>query len=154
MNLDDLFEKITEGLREGLNLQELSFYLAEYKGVDWKPYKYFTASHYTRFTYKLNEILEIVLICWEPGQFCPLHDHPKGGCLIRILQGEMKQTTYELDVNPRLIGTNTMTVNDIVYMEGNAMGHEMQNVSGKRAVSLHLYSPSNYRPNFYSDLII
>lgn len=154
MSLDDMFEKMTQGLRDGVGLKELTYLLADYKGIDWKPYKYFSISHYTRFTYKLNDILEFVLICWEPGQFVPLHDHPKGGCLIRLLQGEMKQTVYELDVNPRLIGSNILTVNDIAYMEGNAKGHEMQNVSGKRAVSLHIYSPSNYRPNFYSDLLI
>jgi cysteine dioxygenase len=148
-NLDDLFGHVTQELRTGRKLVTLEYLLRQYNGIDWKPYKYFTPSHYSRFTLKLNDILEMVIICWEPGQKCTLHDHPRDGCLLKILQGEMKETVYELASNPRLIGVKNLMLSDMSFLEGNVFGHEMHNISGKRAVSLHLYSPPNYRPNFY-----
>lgn len=148
-DLDQLFDAVTAGLKSGNTMEEMKPLLEQYEGIDWKPYKYFTPSHYSRYTYRLNDVLEIVLICWEPGQGCPVHDHPKEGCLVKVLQGELHQGTFELREKPVLKDEQTLEINDVTYMEGNVTGHEMKNVSAKRAVSLHLYTPPNYHPNFY-----
>ena len=147
--LDELFEAVSTGLRNGTNLEKLAVLLSRYDGIDWKPYKYFTASHYTRYTYRLNDMLDMIIFCWEPGQVCPVHDLPAEGCMIRMLQGELQITTYDLMNLPEVLSLNLLRGNDVITLPGASTGNEIKNVSGKRAVSLHLCAPPNFRPNYF-----
>jgi cysteine dioxygenase len=97
----------------------------------------------------INDILEMVVICWEVNQGCPIHDHPEKGCLLKILQGEVRENTYKLEVFPELLSSRMLPVNGVAYQEGGMIGHEIINNTDQRAVSLHLYSPPNYKPNYY-----
>jgi cysteine dioxygenase len=147
--LDILFDQITKELREEKPLSSLKPYLEKYTGVDWKPYKFFSPNHYTRHVLKINDVVELVIICWEVNQGCPIHDHPVNGCLVRILQGEVRENTYELKDHPVLLNSRTLKTNGVIFQQGNLIGHEIINNSDKRATSLHIYSPPNYKPNFY-----
>lgn len=147
--LDELFEAVSAGLRNGKKIDELAVLLTQYNGIDWKPYKYFTASHYTRYTYRMNDLLDMIIFCWEPGQGCPVHDLPTEGCMVKVLQGELQTTTYDLMNLPAILSFRTLQVNDVVTLTGSSTGNEFKNVSGKRVVSLHLCSPPNFRPNYF-----
>lgn len=147
--LDDLFEKFSAAIKGGLKMEYLDSLLCEYHGVDWKPYKYFTPVHYSRFVIRINDILEMVIICWEPGQKWDLHDHPRDGEMIRVLQGEITISRYELLVKPHFISRKTIGLNEIYFQQGSTFGHELKNESHKRAVTLHFNSPPNFRPGFY-----
>jgi cysteine dioxygenase len=147
--LDILFDQMTNELREGKPLWSLAPILEEYSGIDWKPYKFFSPNHYTRHVLKINDVLEMVIICWEVSQGCPVHDHPANGCLVKILQGEVRENTFELKDYPVLLTSKILKTNGVVFQQGNLIGHEILNHSDKRATSLHIYSPPNYKPNFY-----
>ena len=35
------------------------------------------------------------MIVWEPQQYSPMHNHPKGGCMVKVAQGPgIKETIY------------------------------------------------------------
>ncbi|MCX6276728.1 MAG: cysteine dioxygenase family protein [Bacteroidetes bacterium] len=148
-NLDILFDRITNELKAGKTLNSLTLILESYSGSDWKPYKFFSPNHYTRNIVRINDVLEMVVICWEINQGCPIHDHPKNGCLLKILQGEIKENTYLLSGAPVMTRSRMLPLNTTSYQEGGIIGYELFNNSDKRAASLHFYSPPNYKPNYY-----
>ncbi len=147
--LNILFDRLTAELKSGKELKDLAPLLKSYSGADWKKYKLFSPRHYTRNVVQVNDILEMIVICWEINQGCPIHDHPQNGCLVRILQGEVRESTYELTTPPALITSKMLTTNGLSYQEGRLIGHEIYNNSGHRTTSLHLYSPPDYKPTYY-----
>ena len=39
----------------------------------------------------------LLLLCWNEGKFSPIHDHPCDGCWLRVCQGEIQETRYEVN---------------------------------------------------------
>ncbi|CAM9292350.1 unnamed protein product [Pylaiella littoralis] len=39
---------------------------------------------------------DLLLLCWRPGGASVIHDHPKAGCWVKMLTGELKETRYSL----------------------------------------------------------
>ena len=113
--LDELFEQVTVELRAGNKLKTLKPLIDSYSGSDWKNFKFFSPAHYTKNTVLLNDVLEIAILCWEVNQGCPIHDHPDKGCLVRIMQGKLKETRYELLAYPVFSGSTIFsTIQDSV----------------------------------------
>lgn len=148
-SLDRLFDLLTGELKEGKPLSACAPLLEQYSGTDWKPFKFFSSSHYTRITLKINDLLEMVIICWDIDQGCQVHDHPRDGCLLKVLQGEAEESVYQLSYPPILLNVNHLKTNMVTFRQGDTIGHQINNRSGKRTCSLHIYAPPNYRPAFY-----
>jgi hypothetical protein len=91
--------------------------------------------------------LELWLIEWGPSAFLDLHDH--GGAIgaIRLLQGNLVETYTDL--------TSRSPLQSRVYSAGDQCElpsdhvHEMWNVTGQPALSLHGYSPRLSQMTFY-----
>ncbi|MEI7492386.1 MAG: cysteine dioxygenase family protein [Bacteroidota bacterium] len=147
--LDELFSALDTALRSGKKLKDLGPVLAGYSGDDWKQYEIYKADHYARNLVKMNDQLELLVLCWEVKQGCPVHDHPVNGCLVRVMQSEVTENVYKLSVKPEFISSSILPTDGIAYKEGNEILHEIFNHSDKRAASIHIYSPSNYRPNYF-----
>jgi predicted metal-dependent enzyme (double-stranded beta helix superfamily) len=151
----------------GLNLINIKYW---YENVIIPNDLYVNAVEYDSVTYKRNvlyrdEDIEILLICWMPGQKTPVHDHPDQGCLVRVLSGELHETLYNLGVRyaspddkqsyfdhgypegslraakHRSIGTGAVS-----YLSGDRGVHRLWNKSEEPAMSLHVYSPPLYKP--------
>ncbi|MEI6889886.1 MAG: cysteine dioxygenase [Bacteroidales bacterium] len=117
---------------------------------DWKEYEKYNPDHYSRNLVKKNDRMELLVLCWEVKQGCPVHDHPANGCLVRIMQSEVTENVYKIDTPPELLNHNMLPSGGIAYKEGNMILHEIFNHSEHRAASIHIYSPSNYKPNYFS----
>ncbi|KAL3790531.1 hypothetical protein HJC23_007680 [Cyclotella cryptica] len=39
----------------------------------------------------------LLLLCWNPDTESPIHDHPCDGCWVRVCNGVVKETRYEVD---------------------------------------------------------
>lgn len=37
----------------------------------------------------------LLLLCWNPGRFSPIHNHPGDGCWMRLLQGQVQECRYQ-----------------------------------------------------------
>jgi len=151
MNLAELFNAFTVALRRGKKLKDLGPLLSSYDGDDWKQYEKYNADHYARNLVKINDQLEMLILCWEVHQGCPVHDHPVNGCLVRILKGEVTETVYKLSGKPEFLSSSILPTGGIAFKEGNAILHEIFNHSDKRAASIHIYSPPNYRPTYFTE---
>ena len=149
--LHKLGQLITMKLRDGYALKDLGNSILSYNGTDWKRYMYFCKLGYKRNLVLTNDTIKIMVICWDKCQSSGIHDHPEGGCLVKLLQGELIEKIYKKHDN-RMIHTSTnyLTLGTISYQEGKNGLHQIINDSNDGAVTLHIYSPPNYVPKFYN----
>mmetsp|Transcript_43185 Transcript_43185/g.91860 ORF Transcript_43185/g.91860 Transcript_43185/m.91860 type:complete len:255 (+) Transcript_43185:128-892(+) len=114
---------------------------------EWKKYAIFDSmKNYTRNLIATdNETFTLLLLCWNSGKESPIHDHPCDGCWLRVCQGKVQETRYEIDTE-----TDKMDITfDEVYEDDapafikDSMGyHKVGNPSESiPAVTLHLYCP-------------
>ena len=110
--------------------------------LDLEGYCKYDEERYARNTVLLNEHIELVVICWLPGQASAIHDHGRSNCLYLITDGEMREDLYVLgpDGKPkhtqaRHFGRGAITIaapTDI---------HRILNDTRDNLVTVHLYSP-------------
>ena len=108
---------------------------------------------YTRNCIAQNEKFELILLCWEKGQKTPIHDHGGEECWVRIIQGEFKETIYNVDDAGKLhAGKSIITkTGDVTYMIDFMGCHRLENLSNKRSMSLHLYAKPIRNCNIYDE---
>jgi quercetin dioxygenase-like cupin family protein len=87
---------------------------------------------------------EIWLLGWCPGQHVELHDHGDSAAAFQVLQGDLVELRLEaagLARHPLRVGATRSVPPGSV--------HDVVNVSGAVATSLHAYSPPLATMNFY-----
>lgn len=86
-----------------------------------------------------------VLIVWNPGKGSPVHDHADAHCVMKILQGSLKETMFHIPhaqeqaANPLKTKKETIYSSDQVAYISDKIGlHRISNPDGQNAaVSLH-----------------
>ena len=148
-NITDLGSQITRKLNKGHTLFELKYLLEYYDGYDYLKFLNFSEETYTRTKMFSNDQIEIILICWDAYQTSGIHDHPNNGCLMKVLKGKLKEDVYvNEDNNYKFTYTNILTENDVGYRQADTYIHNIIN-GDIPSISLHIYSPPNYSPNYY-----
>lgn len=99
--------------------------------------KQFQDDHYSRHLVFKSDNVEILVVCWQPGQGSPIHDHGPSDGLMIILEGEITNTSYLQD------GQKVTTVWPPGFVGHTPVGarHEVKNTSKENVVSLHVYAP-------------
>lgn len=146
--LDKLFEEINENIKKGIKLNKLDNILSKYKGNDWIKYANLSDICYKRTLVKRNDLIEILVIGWNVKQKSPIHDHPKNGCLVKILKGSLNEDIYDNEIN--LIKSQKLNTDGISYQESNKVLHKIENLTNGPVFSLHIYSPPNHKTKYYS----
>lgn len=97
---------------------------------------------YTRNCIFENEQFELILLCWEPSQFTPIHDHGGEECWVKIIQGDFKETIFKENRAGELqrVKTTIAQTGDVTYMVDFMGCHSLRNLSETRSMSLHLYA--------------
>lgn len=150
MNLNDLFDTISNKIQSHENLKDLEPLLANYTNSDWKNYCTYCNNKYKRNLVRKDDYIEMLVICWEKGQQSGIHDHPESGCLMKLLDGNIQENVYEcVDGKIKCIESNTLVKSDIAYKQGKQGLHDIINSDIEKSVSLHIYSPPNYKFVFY-----
>lgn len=150
--LIELAKKLKENLNKNGDIKNfgdiknLKDILLEYSGDDYKRYCDFSDKSYTRNLIFRDEHFEILILCWNKHQKSGIHNHPEKGCLVRVLEGSLRELCYDGD--NRFISENIINKDDISYQKGYNGRHNI--VNGKnRSVTLHVYSPPDYEPDFF-----
>ena len=99
MTLKKLFLSVNNEMKKRVHLKNMRPIINEYNNIDWKKYVYFDNNKYNRNTVYENENIEMVIISWNNNQKSGLHDHPKNGCLMKILDGELNEYIYNEKLN-------------------------------------------------------
>ena len=116
---------------------------------EWKNFVYFDNQRaYTRNLIATDgTTYTLLLLCWNPGKFSPIHDHPCDGCWMRILEGQVQECRYRQEtdgVDSKLICTHDQTFDKggCVFINDSIGYHKVGNPSSTiPAITLHLYSP-------------
>lgn len=113
---------------------------------DAKWYKYINLQKkntYNKTIIFRNDIYEIILISWDKNAITKIHNHPKNGCIMKILKGSLKEETYDSNTLKK-IGENIYEKDNISYIHDDLYHHKIINTA-PQSFSLHIYSP----PKFY-----
>jgi len=144
-SLQDLGNEITNKLKNNYSLINLSYILDKYDGNDW--YDHIRIKDpYNKTNVFYNDLIDIYIITWSKNNESKIHTHPENGCLMKILNGCLIEEKY--DDKLKLLKTSALKMNNISYIEGHKILHKIKN-EDNISVSLHIYSPPNYRPIYY-----
>lgn len=145
--LDELFAEISKEIENEIKLIDTKKILQKYQGNDWIKYAKLSKENYKRVLISKNEFIEIILIGWNVNQKSAIHDHPKNGCLVKILDGQLNETIFINNLEK--IKENVLLEGNISYQIGNKILHKIENITSNPVFSLHVYSPPNYISNSY-----
>ena len=115
------------------------------------------------FTEK-DDLFNMYLIKWLPNAYTDPHIHPLGGCIIKPLEGELKECIYDFkQIKNNIITTfknkkkiikqnnydnkNILTMN---YIDNNIGSHTIYNNINKPSYSLHIYGKNILEPKLQS----
>lgn len=118
--------------------------MAEISAQDLQPYIGFKDGNYWRHRVCRNEFVEMLVLCWRPGQRTPIHDHNGSHGGVRICKGLLWETSFSYDA---LAGLEYKTARE--HRSGSVTGsdipdiHQLGNpdVSGQDLITLHVYAP-------------
>jgi cysteine dioxygenase len=133
-------------LRETPTITDLNdwLYRVQVTSDDLHPFRFFKQGTYARHRVFRNEFVELLILCWRPGQRTPIHDHDGSYGAVRVCEGVMWETIFALNDAHELYyqrgrewNAREVTAADIPDI------HQLGNpeISGQDLVTLHLYAP-------------
>jgi cysteine dioxygenase len=107
----------------------------------WQKYALFDNNKpYTRNLISTDhETYTLLLLCWNPEQESPIHDHPCDGCWLQVLEGGVREVRYDRQLNR--VSQNEYRRGGLSYITDNVGYHKVGNPTQTAAVTLHLYAP-------------
>lgn len=102
----------------------------------------FNDNHYSRHLVLKTPNMEILVVCWQPGQGTAFHGHGPTDGVVTVLQGQMQNTAIFSPEHPsggRHI-TTLHNAGDICHSPVGSQ-HRMLNISPDPAITLHFYAP-------------
>ena len=145
-----------ENLTAAPSLAEVNEWVAQaaITAEDICHFRRFRPGSYTRNHVLRNEWLEMLILCWQPGQCTVIHDHNGSFGVVRVLEGELSETLFALDANGVLRCTreakwqpDAVTGADVPDI------HRLYNCpqSSEKLVTLHVYCPPLHKLNTYTE---
>lgn len=150
VNIDSItFSEFVERLNSQANspsLEEINSWLSNAQIVDsdLEPYIGFKEGNYWRHRVCRNDAVEMLVICWRPGQKTPIHDHNGSHGVVRVYKGLMAETIFAFDDEKGLcfdtardcpVGTLTGADVPDIHQLGNP------ELSGQDLITIHVYAP-------------
>ncbi len=84
---------------------------------------------------------DMYVISWMPNQITPIHDHPRYGCIMYLMEGTLEEKIYNKKLE--LVKTNIIKAPYSGYIDDNIGFHSIKCID--KAVTLHIYSPGKYK---------
>jgi cysteine dioxygenase len=109
-----------------------------------QPYLGFKAGNYCRHRVMRNEFVEMLVLCWKPGQRTPIHDHNGSHGAVFVHEGILWETTFDYDADTGLgykahreLRAGGLTGSELpdIHQIGNP------DVSGQDLITIHIYAP-------------
>ncbi len=135
-----------ESLSSAPSLEQIYDWLeaAEISAEELQPYLGFKEGNYRRHRVCRNEFVEMLVLCWRPGQRTPIHDHNGSHGGVKVHRGMLWETTFTYDM---LAGLEYRSARE--YPPGAVTGsdvpdiHQLGNpdVSAQDLITIHVYAP-------------
>lgn len=108
------------------------------KLFSWNEQKY----NKKKIDYLSTNKFDMYTIGWLPKQYTSIHDHPIFGCILCLLTGTIEEKLYDKKLN--LIKTTIIKGPYVSYIDNEIGFHSIKCID--KALTLHIYSPANYKP--------
>jgi predicted metal-dependent enzyme (double-stranded beta helix superfamily) len=92
-----------------------------------------------------DDIVDIWLLTWLPGQATDLHDHGGSAAAIHVVQGDLQERHADRSGGVEL---HSLPPGSVHWLDPDAV-HDVYNSAGPPAVSIHAYSPPLRSMTFY-----
>jgi len=127
-------------------LEQITTWLStvEISEDDLQPYLGFKEGNYWRHRVCRNESVEMLVICWRPGQRTPIHDHNGSHGVVKVQKGLMWETMFSFHDER---GLRYQSARECPTGEVTGAGvpdiHQLGNpdVSGQDLITIHVYAP-------------
>ncbi|KAI8605379.1 cysteine dioxygenase [Dissophora ornata] len=145
---------------EGVDVDRVKALMSNYVSNedDWKKYALFDKNRYTRnLVDDGNGKFNLMILAWPENVGSAIHDHSGAHCIMKILDGELKETLYDWPekvinesdhpdsgrVSPMNVKKETILGRDAcAYMSDQLGLHRVSNpLKTTGSLSLHLYTP-------------
>eukprot|EP00934_Nitzschia_sp_Nitz4_P009154 Nitzschia sp. Nitz4//scaffold22_size323478//98447//99187//NITZ4_000518-RA/size323478-augustus-gene-0.230-mRNA-1//-1//CDS//3329542968//9144//frame0 len=109
--------------------------------AEWSKYAFFNPNAaYTRNLVATDHsTYTALLLCWNPHEASPIHDHPCDGCWVKVLQGTVEEHRY--DSNIHCVSHECYEEQGISFITDTIGYHKVGNPTECPAVTLHIYAP-------------
>jgi len=144
MNLHEIINE----LKINNDIDHIKSLLEKYDSNDYNDVIEFDENNYKRNIIYSTPEFDIILICWEKGQFTKIHDHPDYCCIVKLLDGLLLEENFIVHDDKLKVFNNTIIKpGNITMKSSNKIVHRI--VPLDKSVSLHIYIPGKYKPNYY-----
>ena len=112
-------------------------------------YIHFSDERYSRNLLAYGPQFYALVLCWQPGQASPIHDHKGASCGVRVIEGVATETSFRWQ-DGKLVEQSVTRMH-----AGEVCGsfdddiHEIRNNGTGNLVTLHIYSPYLDNINLY-----
>jgi cysteine dioxygenase len=139
-------KKTLDALTAAPTLSDLDCWLGDVRVTDEdvRPFRFFKPGTYARHRVMRNEFVELLVLCWLPGQRTPIHDHNGSYGAVRVCEGVMWETSFALNEARELYYRSAREWGKGEVTDANVPDiHQLGNpeCSGQSLVTLHLYAP-------------
>jgi len=103
----------------------------------------FSEEHYTRTCIFKNDILEVLLLAWNPMQITEIHNHQGNACYWKVLSGSITEKTFEWDEANKQLEyreEKILSESESGFDNNELFFHQILNNSDKPAITIHIYS--------------
>ncbi len=142
MNLVSAIEELKHTAKE-MRLAELRRFISKLKPEpsEIEPHLHFTGERYARNLVYKCENFECLVLCWQPGQRSPIHDHASSICAVYTLDGVLSSDNYRQMANGHIRADYSED-----FRPGSVLGiqtteiHQVSNLQDSASlISLHFY---------------
>lgn len=117
----------------------------------------FRPENYQRQILYRDSCCEIILVCWQPGQFSPIHDHGDSLNVTRVYQGVLTSRTFTHndfvpgESSPLLVQEKYLQPGELVGVE-RAQIHQLANTSEQNLITLNIYAKPLKQMQVYNSM--
>lgn len=137
--------KIQDLVKE-MNSSEIQSFPSILKRLDLdsselSAYESWDKQGYSRNCMEKNDRYELLLLCWNPGDRTPIHNHGGQRCWVYQISGEIEEIRFDTsDSEPKEIYRQTLKPNQLTYIDDAMACHVLANPGDVRSVSIHVYA--------------
>ncbi|MGL6341811.1 MAG: cysteine dioxygenase, partial [Waterburya sp.] len=146
LTLDDFILKLQKVPIWQLELAQLQDWVARLDLEDLAIAKhiYFSPEDYQRRIIYRDSNCEIILVCWQPGQFSPIHDHGDSLNVTHVYQGVLTSRTFAqtdsaTKIAPLLLEEKYLQPGELIGVDRTQI-HQIANTSEENLITLNFYA--------------
>ena len=133
------------------NVMQAKSLFEEFSGQQWDQYFQNQSEEKDSIVFHQDSHFKLLIIRWDPLKKSKKHGHPRGGGLIKVLAGQLKETRYDIIQTDRALSTHLLKENELTYIHDDIAYHVVENPFDQAAYSLHIYAPGIYQSNVIED---